>query len=124
MNIFIVIIFILVLLLIATKYSIAVEDREHFYDITPYEAHWRIFKCYTPKCIRDRGYQCYEWCKNISEEGARENCRMRCGDYSDEQFDYYKWQSYDFSKINNLFTKYTILNDTDDYVMMTTKLTQ
>lgn len=90
---------------------------EPFWDITQYSAHWNTFKCLTPQCIRDKGYECYKWCDNIDEEAAAEKCRVRCADYADEQFDAYKFQKYNFDLINNNFSKYSVLNDTDDFVM-------
>lgn len=97
--------------------KITIKLMEPFYDITPYEAHWRIFKCLTPKCIRDKGYECYKWCENIDEPGARDNCRMRCADYADQHFTNYKLQRYNWKDVNDNFSKYSILNDTRDFVM-------
>ena len=90
---------------------------EPFWDIIDYSAHWQIFKCLTPKCIRDKGYECYKWCDNIDDEGEAEACRTHCADYSDLQFDAYKLQKYNFDLINDNFSKYSILKDTDDFVM-------
>lgn len=97
--------------------KIGIKLMEPFYDITPYEAHWDIFKCLTPQCVRSKGYECYKWCDKIDEPGARENCRMRCADYSDEQFDYWKFQKYNWDIINPEFSRYSILEDTNDFVM-------
>ena len=91
---------------------------EPFYDITPYEAHWDMFKCLDPKCIREKGYKCYKWCDNISEPGAQENCRMRCADYADMQFNNYKLQRYNWFFRNPDFSRDSILTDTDDIVML------
>jgi len=82
---------------------------EHYWDITPYEKHWEIFKCFDPECVKDKSYQCYKFCDHISEDGARENCRMRCLDYADQQFDYLKFQDYTWNYLNPRFKKVTIL---------------
>jgi len=89
---------------------------EGYYDITPYEAHWNIFKCLDPKCIKDKGYECYKWCNNIEETGAAENCRVKCADYADEMFDSIKLQNYTFNYLLPRFSKVTLLKDRDDIV--------
>ena len=97
------------------------KHTETFYDIAPYKQHWDIFECDTPDCIRNKGYDCYKWCDNIDEGAAAENCRMRCEDYSDQTYDYLKYQNYTWRNINGQFLGYSILNDTNDYVMSKTE---
>lgn len=110
----IILIIIVILLIIIYKWN---NRMEHFYDVVPYEAHWNIFKCNTQDCIRNRGYECYKWCNNISQQGALENCKMRCADYSDQQFDYLKFQNYTWNGINRHFDEYSALNNDNDFVM-------
>ena len=97
--------------------KLSVKLMEPFYDITPYSSHWQIFKCLDPECIRRRGKECYDWCDNVDEEGAKKNCRMRCADYADMQFDQYKFQRRNWFFRNNDFSRYSLLTDTDDFVM-------
>jgi hypothetical protein len=87
---------------------------ESFYDITPYEAHWDIFKCLDPECVKKKSYDCYKWCDNWDEKGGSENCRLRCSDYADEQFDYLKFNDYTFNYLLPKFDKVTILKDDNE----------
>lgn len=89
--------------------------QEHFWDITPYNKHWEIFKCLDPQCIKDTSYQCYKFCDHISEEGASRNCRMRCLDYADQQFDYLKFQDYTWNYLNPRFKQVTVLGPMNVY---------
>jgi hypothetical protein len=89
---------------------------EGYYDITPYEAHWDIFKCLDPKCVKEKSYKCYKWCDNWEEPGGSENCKMRCADYADEQFDSLKLNNYTFNYLLPRFDKVTILKDRNDVV--------
>ena len=100
-----------------------------YYDITPYEAHWDIFKCLDPQCVKDKSYKCYKWCDNINgsgisstsgTDGAAENCRLRCADYADEMFDSLKFQNYTWNYLLSRFDKVTLLKDRDDIVEWTT----
>jgi hypothetical protein len=97
--------------------KLSVKLMEPFYDITPYSAHWNIFKCLDEKCLREQGYECYKWCDNIDEEGARRNCKMRCADYADQQSDTHKFQRRNWFFRNPDFSRYSLLTDTDDFVM-------
>jgi hypothetical protein len=85
------------------------ESIEHFYDITPYQFHWDIFKCLDAECIRNKSYECYNWCYNIEEPGAKENCKMRCSDYADEQTDNLKLQHYQWNYLNPRFEHVSLL---------------
>lgn len=89
-------------------------DAEGFYDITPYEAHWDIFKCLDPECVKKKSYDCYKWCDNVDEPAASENCRLRCADYADEQFDSLKFNDYTFNYLLPKFDKVTILKDDNE----------
>ncbi len=70
---------------------------EGFYDLVPYDLNWDMFKCLDPWCIKNKSYTCYNYCDNIKELGAQENCRMRCLDYADQTFDSLKFQNYTFN---------------------------
>jgi hypothetical protein len=109
--------FIILILIICLLIYFYKRNIEGFYDGVPYSYHWDMFKCLTGKCVLDKSYKCYKFCDSIKEIGMQENCRMRCMDYADEQFDYLKYQDYDWSIINKNFKKYSLLNDNDDYVM-------
>lgn len=71
---------VLVLICYFMKYQ---KIREDYYDIQPYKNHWDIFSCYDGDCIIETSHKCYKNCDKIGEQGASENCRMRCLDYSD-----------------------------------------
>ena len=92
-------------------------QREHFYDMAPYELHWDTFKCLDGDCVKKASYECYKWCDNWDEPGGSENCKMRCADYGDEMFDSLKFQNYTFGGILPKFDKVTLLKDRNDYVL-------
>jgi len=106
---------------LSNSFVLTSDKVEHYYDITPYEAHWNIFKCLDQECIRKKGYECYEWCKNWEESGGSENCKMRCADYADEMFDSLKYQNYTWNYLLPRFDKVSILKDRDDIVEWNTK---
>ena len=84
---------------------------ENYYDITPYNVHWAIFKCLDGDCVKKKSYECYNWCNNWPEAGASENCKMRCMDYADQMFDSLKTQNYTWINLLPEFSKYTLLNE-------------
>ena len=92
------IIFIVLLCLFSFLPKNNVEIKEGYYDITPYEFHWDIFKCYDDKCLRKKAKECYDWCNNWGETGGRHNCRMRCLDYADQQAEHLKLGDYFFHR--------------------------
>lgn len=95
------------------------EMVEGYYDITPYEAHWDIFKCYDPKCIKDKSYKCYKWCSNIANSGASQNCQTRCSDYADMQFHYLKFNDYTWDGAFGLLNDATLLKSKNqDYEVL------
>lgn len=93
---------------------------EHFYEFIPYNITWSLDKCLTGDCVIKKSYDCYKYCKNINPnlKGAQQQCEMDCLDNGDEMFDYLKYQNYNWplQDSNKYFKRYTILNDTDDYV--------
>jgi hypothetical protein len=97
----------LILLIINKQY------KEHYYDITPYEYHWNIFKCYDSDCARKRNYECYKYCDNIinNRGGAADYCRLMCGDYTDLQYDHLKFNNYNWNSLLPKFSKYSLLNE-------------
>jgi hypothetical protein len=111
-----IILLILIAVILLYKDNVTIEG---YYDITPYEAHWNIFKCLDPKCIKDRSYKCYKWCNNWSEPGGQENCRLRCADYADEMFNSLKFQNYTWNYLNPRFRDVSLLNTKDDIVEWT-----
>lgn len=104
-------IIIILLLVIIFLYYYEKTHIEGYYDITPYEKHWDIFKCLDGPCVRKTGYECYKWCNNWDESGGSENCKMRCADYADEMFDSIKFQDYTWSYLLPKFSQYTLLKD-------------
>lgn len=118
MDIIVIIIMSIVVILILLKQT---SQKEHYYDLTPYNLHWDIFKCLDADCVIKKSYICYKWCDNWDEPGGSENCRTRCADYADEMFDSLKFQDYTFSYLLPRFKKVSILTDRDDIVEWTTK---
>jgi hypothetical protein len=57
---------------------------EGYYDITPYDFHWNMFKCLDMECLKDKSLKCYNHCNHWGESGGRHNCRLRCLDYADQ----------------------------------------
>ena len=108
MLIYIVIILLLVYIINKNKQQI-----EHYWDITPYPLHYDIFKCLDMRCVRATSYKCNRWCDKWPESGGRENCRLRCMDYADQQADYIKFNTYNFYKILPKFKKHALYNYTD-----------
>lgn len=105
---------VIIIISIVLMYMLLKKDEiEPYYDVLPYKYHWNIFKCLTPECIKKEGYKCYKECDTIPELGAGENCRMRCMDYSDQQFDQIKFQDYRFHGLLPSFYNYTLLNGSD-----------
>ena len=94
------------------------KSYETFYNITPYNLHWDIYKCLEGDCVVKESYKCYEYCRNIAEDGARQQCEIECLDIGDEVYDFLKYQNYNWPllKANKYFKNYSILNDTNDYV--------
>ena len=86
---------------------------EGYHDITPYEYHWDMFKCYDMDCLKDQSFKCYRWCDNWPEDGGRHNCRLRCLDYAD-MFAYdVKLNDYTFGGVQPRLEEHSILRDTD-----------
>lgn len=83
---------------------------ENYYDITPYQYHYNIFRCLDDNCIREESKKCYDWCDNWGEPGGRHNCRMRCLDYADIQHKQVSFSHYTFNKALPRFYKFSILN--------------
>ena len=126
-----IIISILIICLInANVYNELPKDRniEPFWDITPYEKHWDLFKCLDPECAIDKSYKCNKWCDYWEalgksekgnavqgKEGGAENCRLRCSDYADQQFDYLKWQDYTWNYLNPKFKEVSLLGPKSTY---------
>ena len=101
---------------------------EPFWDITPYEKHWKTFKCLGPECVKKTSYDCYKWCDYWDalakdehgeavegKEGGAENCRLRCADFADQQFDYLKWQDYTWNYLNPKFKEVSLLGPKSTY---------
>jgi hypothetical protein len=116
--------YIQIILIIVIIYLLFFKDKkESFYDVTPYNIVWDIDKCLTGSCVMDKSYKCYKYCDYIQDTPAKEHCQIECLNIGDEMFDYLKYQNYNFplEKVNKFFKKYTILNDTNDYVNMSLK---
>ena len=102
-------------IILAIRYKKSTEVlTESFYDIAPYDLHWNIFKCLDPECVKKTSYECYKWCDNWEENAAAENCRVKCSDYADEQFDSLKFNDYTFNYLLPKFNKVTILKDDNE----------
>lgn len=84
---------------------------EHYWDIAPYDLHWDIFKCTDSNCARKKSYDCYEWCNNIADEKAKDNCQMRCSDYADQQYTSLKLNNYLFNSLLPRFKYVALWND-------------
>lgn len=74
---------------------------EPYYNITPYNLHWDIYKCLDGGCVIKKSYDCYEYCKYIVESGARQQCEVGCLDVGDEMFDFLKYQNYNWPLDNS-----------------------
>lgn len=87
------------------------QNVEHYYDLVPYDYVWDIYKCYNGNCIRKKGKNCYDWCKNWPEPGGKGNCRLVCLDDSDIMYQYLKFNDYNFNKMFPRFKEFSLLND-------------
>lgn len=105
----------LIIVILITNYFLNkyTYEIENFWDITPYNQHWKIFSCLDQNCVRKKSYECFKWCDNWAEPGGRENCRMRCMDYADEMFDQLKFMDYRFHKLLPKFNNYSLLTNND-----------
>lgn len=94
------------------------NNYEHFYDLTPYQINWDINKCLTGDCVIKKSYGCYKYCGFIDNDRDRHMCEIDCLDTGDEMMDNLKWQNYNWplDDSNKYFKRYTILNNTNDYV--------
>ncbi len=108
--IIIIIIIYLICLAYSSKYKI-----EPYYDITPYNFHWNIFKCLDVDCLKKKSKECYDWCNNWSELGGRHNCRMRCLDYADIQASQLKFNNYFWNRELPKFKYYALHHRCGDY---------
>lgn len=108
--------------------NLPINNIEPYWDITPYEKHWKIFKCLDPECTERTSYNCYKWCDFWGDlaasqkgeavqgkVGGAENCRIRCADYADQQFDYLKWQDYTWNYLNPKFKEVSLLGPKSTY---------
>jgi hypothetical protein len=113
---------IIILLCILLIFYLCDNKIEPYYNITPYNLHWNVYKCLTDTCVRDKSYKCYEYCKYIKESGAHQQCEVECLDIGDEVMDFLKYQNYNWpmDPSNAYMKNYTVLNDTDDYVNVDT----
>lgn len=75
---------IIIYFFVNNKSFVGDEKVEGYYDITPYDYHWDMFKCLDMDCLKNKTKKCYDWCENWGETGGRHNCRMRCLDFADE----------------------------------------
>lgn len=110
-------IIILLLILLIGMYILS-DNREHYYDITPYNLHWNVFKCLNGTCAIKKSYDCFKYCDYIKESGAMQQCKVSCLNVGDEMFDYLKYQNYNWpvDDSNRFMGNYTVLNNTGDYV--------
>jgi hypothetical protein len=115
MYLFILIILIILILITIYKLFKKKDVVEGYYDIIPYNYHWNIFKCLTTPCIEKKSFECFRWCDNWEEEGAKNNCRMRCADYADIQTESLKYNDYTFKDILPVFNTYSLLNNDADW---------
>jgi hypothetical protein len=88
-----------IIIIIIIIYFLSKDKTEGYWDLTPYKYHWNIYKCYDSDCIKKKGYECYQYCDKITNEGARRNCRMRCLDESDIEFVNLRFNNYTFGSI-------------------------
>lgn len=107
------IIFFLFLIIIFLIWHSSRNNYESFWNLTPYEAHMKIFRCFTGDCIKKKSKECHNWCDNIEEPAAQENCRTRCLDYADQQVDQIKMQDYMFKNALPSINKVALFNDVE-----------
>jgi len=86
------------------------EPVEHYWDIAPYDLYWDIYKCFDEKCIRQKSYDCYLWCNNIREAGAKGQCQINCADAGDIQYQNLKLGYHDFNYLLPNFYNYSLLS--------------
>lgn len=103
---------IIILLLADNKDKKSIEN---YYDITPYDYHWDIYKCYDMECAKEKGLRCYKWCNKWKEPGAQHNCRVKCLDYGDVQSDYLKFNNYTWNSLLPHFNKVSLLYNNTSY---------
>lgn len=108
----VIIIILIIILLIFSKR----DNIENYHDITPYDFHWDIFKCYDGKCLRSKAKKCYDWCNHWGETGGRHNCRMRCLDYADQQADYMKLHDVIWNRNMPKFKHFTLNGPRSDWL--------
>lgn len=103
MNIVIVLVVVVILVMFITQILLnfnilkSVDQIENYYDMTPYDLHWNIFKCYTPQCVKDEARKCYNWCDGRTY--SKQHCRIRCLDYADQYIEQLKFNNYTFNRI-------------------------
>ena len=92
------------------------QNIEPFWDLVPYNLHWDIFSCYTEDCLKKKSYDCYKYCAKLDELGGKQNCMMRCEDYTDQKYEQIRLQDrlWNF-RLGNL-KKYSLINSRD-YVL-------
>jgi hypothetical protein len=110
--------YVLIILLLLIYFVFNTPIYESFHDVIPYNIVWDIDKCFDGKCVMDKSYKCYKYCDNVQASEAKQKCQLECLNIGDEMFDNLKYQNYTWplNKTNILFNKYTILNNTGDYV--------
>jgi hypothetical protein len=103
----------LIIILIIGFYITNIYRLEPYYDITPYNLNWNIFSCLDRDCAIKAGYECYKWCDSWTEDGGKENCRLRCLDNTDLMLEQLKVIGYQFNKALPRFKKYSLLTNND-----------
>lgn len=111
-----IIIIILVLLILILFYNSS--HLEHYADLIPYGYFWRISKCYDLDCVKKESYRCYQYCNNIDEQGAQQNCRMKCMDFSQIQNMALREPNRDFNYLLPQFQKISLASKNSDYFLL------
>lgn len=109
-------IIIILLIVICLLNNNKINKKEHYYNITPYKLHYDMFKCLDTRCLKKEVAKCYNWCDNIAEPGASENCRLDCMDDSDQQADVLKFNDYTWNRILPKFKPIALYRKKKDYV--------
>jgi hypothetical protein len=115
-SLFIIIVILIIIIFLYSKNTNKIV--EGYYDLVPYEYHWKIFQCYDYPCVLKTSYDCYKYCNKIEEEGGQENCRQRCLDYADMQIEQLKLPNRDFNYLLPTFKNWSLSEKTSDYFLL------
>lgn len=115
MLIIVLILIILYILLLIYTSRVEPTNTEHFWNIIPYQYHWDIFKCLDKECLYKKGKACFDWCNNIREDNAAQQCRIGCSDTVDQFNQSLLFDYYTFNVLLPKFKKVSLYNKNGDW---------